>query len=131
MGVSQVHQTVIQMEKWSQMMFADWQDCVLAVWKALSVYLDKMAPVLGTGERESFVTCHNCFRTDHILAIVAHNLQIIGLHWLLVENCCVSCWMENTDTTGNILEMATVKEGNHTHAVDNGDQCVSHIDCTY
>jgi len=28
----------------------------------------------------------------------------------------VSCWMENGDKTAERLEMAAVKEGNHTHA---------------
>lgn len=91
MGVSQVRQRVIQMEKWSRMIFADWQDCILDVLKALSVLLGKMASGLRTAESESIETCHYCFGGDHIIAIVAYYLQIIGLHWLLVENSCVSC----------------------------------------
>jgi len=67
---------------------------------------------------ETFEIRHNRLGGGHILVTVAHNLDIVGLRWWLV-GYCVSCQMENGDKTGERLEMAAVKEGNHTHvAVD-------------
>ena len=37
--------------------------------------------------------------------------------------------MENGDKTAERLEMAAVKESNHTHAADDNDWRVSQIDC--
>ena len=37
--------------------------------------------------------------------------------------------METGDKTVERLEMAAVKEGNRTHAVDDINSCVSQIDC--
>jgi hypothetical protein len=56
----------------------------------LSVHLEMTALVLGTRAVETFDTGHNHLDGGHFLAAVAHNLDIIGLCWLLVGNC-VSC----------------------------------------
>jgi len=37
--------------------------------------------------------------------------------------------MVTGDNTAERLEMAAIKEGNHTHAADDIDQCVSQINC--
>jgi len=100
-------------------MLANWLNCFPAVLEALLVYLETMAFVFGTAAGETFETCDNCLGGGDILATVAHNWNMVGLPWWLVANCCVSCWMENGDKTAERLEMAAVKEGNHTHvAVD-------------
>ena len=48
------------------------------------------ALALRTAAGESFETCHNRLGGGHILATVAHNLDIVGLRWWLVGKC-VSC----------------------------------------
>jgi len=48
------------------------------------------ALVLGTAAGETMETRHNRLRGGHLLATVAHNMDIIGLCWWSVENC-VSC----------------------------------------
>jgi len=48
------------------------------------------ALALGTAAGETFETCHDRLGGAHILATVAHNLDIVGLHWWLV-GYCVSC----------------------------------------
>ena len=93
------------------------------------MYLEMMALVLGTAAGETFETRHNHLGGGHILATVAHNLDIIGLRWWLVANCSVSCCMEDGNKTAEHLEKAAVKESNHTHAVDDTDWRVSQIDC--
>jgi len=50
-----------------------------AVLEALSVHLEMTAYVLGTAEGGTFETHHNHLGAGHILATVAHNLDIIGL----------------------------------------------------
>jgi len=79
--------------------------------------------------RGSFEIHHIHLGGCHILATVAHNVEIIGLPWWLVVNCCVSCWMENGHKTAEHLEMAAVNVGNHTLAADHTDWGVSQIDC--
>jgi len=46
---------------------------------ALSVHVEMTALVLGTAEGGIFETRHNDLHSGHILATVAHNLEIIGL----------------------------------------------------
>jgi len=50
-----------------------------AVLEALSVHLEITALVLGTAEGGTFETRHNHVGAGHILAKVAHNLDIVGL----------------------------------------------------
>ena len=50
------------------------------VLEALSVHLEMMAHVLGTAEGGTFETRHNHLGAGHILATVAQNLDIVGLH---------------------------------------------------
>jgi hypothetical protein len=45
-----------------------------------------MAFVLGTAAGETFETRHNRLCGDHILATVAHTLDIVGLRWWLVAH---------------------------------------------
>jgi hypothetical protein len=72
-------------------MLADGLDCFLAVLEALPVHLEMTALLLGTAAGEIFQTCHNRLGGGHILATVVHNLDLVGLRWWLVGNCCVSC----------------------------------------
>ena len=44
------------------------------------MHLEMTALVLGTAEGGTFETCHNHLGAGHILAMVAHNLDIVGLH---------------------------------------------------
>ena len=83
------------------------------------MHLEMTALVLGTAAGETFETRHNRLGGGHILATVAHKLDVFGLCWWLVANCVVSYQMENGDETAERLELAAVKEGDHTHmAVD-------------
>jgi len=50
-----------------------------AVLEALLVHLKMTALVLGTVERGTFGTCHNHLGAGHILAMVAHHLDVLGL----------------------------------------------------
>jgi len=126
--VSQVCRKEVQVEELSWEILVDWLHCFPAVLEALSVPLEMMALVLGTAAGEPFETRHNHLGGGHIFATVTHKLDIVGLCWWLVANCCLSCWMENGDKTAEHLEMAAVKEGNNTHAVDDIDWHVSQID---
>ena len=109
-------------------MLASWLDWFRAVLDALLVHLEMTALVLWPAAGETFETPHNRLDGYHILAMVAHNLVIVGLHCWLVANCCVSCWMDTGDKTVERLEMTAVKEGNHTHAADDIHWRVSQID---
>jgi hypothetical protein len=51
------------------------------------VQLEMMALVGESVERRLFETHHNHLGAGHILATVAHDLDILGLHWWLVANC--------------------------------------------
>jgi len=55
------------------------------------VHLETTTLVLETAAGETFETHHNRLGGGHILAMVAHNLDIVRLRWWLVANCCVSC----------------------------------------
>jgi len=77
-------------EEISWKMLADGVDDFLAVLEALSVHLEMMDLVLCTAEGGTFETRHNHLGAGHILATVAHNLDIVGLHCWEVANC-VSC----------------------------------------
>jgi len=54
-------------------------------------HLEMTALVVGTDEGGTFETRHNHLGGGHIIATVAHNVEIFGLHWWLVPNCCASC----------------------------------------
>jgi len=41
----------------------------------------------------------------------------------------MSCSMENVEKPAEHLQITAVKEGNHTHAADDINQCVSQIKC--
>jgi len=110
-------------------MLADGLDCFLADLEALLGHFEMTALVLDTATGETFETHHNRLGAGHILATVAHHLDIYCLPWWLVANCCMSCSMENGDKTEKRLEMAAVKAGNHTHVAVDMDWRVSQIDC--
>jgi hypothetical protein len=38
----------------------------------------------------AYQTCHNRLGGGHFLAMVAHILETVGLHWWLLANCCMS-----------------------------------------
>jgi len=124
--VSYVHRKEVQVEEWSWMMLADWLDCFLEVVEAMLVRLEMMALVLESADGVTFETHHNHLGGGHILATVAHNLEILGLGWWLVGNI-VSCWIANCDKTTRHPEMATVDAGNHTHLADDIDWSLSPI----
>ena len=81
------------------------------------MHLEMMALVLMTGEGGTFETHHNRLGRGHILATVAHNMGILNLRCWLVVNC-VSCSMGTGDKTAERLEMAALKQCNHTLASD-------------
>jgi len=86
--------------------------------EALLVCREMTAFVLEFAVGGSFETQQNPLYGGHILAMVAHNLNILALHWWLIANC-VSCWMESAEKTVERLDTMVVKAGNHTHvAVD-------------
>jgi hypothetical protein len=49
------------------------------------VCLEMMAPILGAAEGETFEVHHDHLGGFHILPTVAHNLEILGLHWHLLD----------------------------------------------
>jgi len=50
---------------------------------------------LETAAGETFETCHNHLGGGHILAMVAHTLDIVGLHWWLAYIGWELCGMFN------------------------------------
>ena len=90
LGVASVLWNEVQVQYQSWKMLADWLDGVPAVLQALSVHLEMMALVLESAEGGTFETHHYYHGGDHILATVAHTLDIIGLPCWLVANS-VSC----------------------------------------
>jgi len=79
-GVSQVHGKEVEVEESSLKMLADSVDDSPAVLEALSVHLEMTALVLGTTEGGTLESRHNHLGAGHILAMVAHNLDNVGLH---------------------------------------------------
>jgi len=78
-GVSQVWRNEVEVEKSSWKMLADSVDDFVAVLEAFSVHLEITALILETAEGGTFESCHNHLGAGHILATVAHNLDIVGL----------------------------------------------------
>jgi len=97
-------------------MMANWLECFPVVLEALSEHPEITAIVQAIVGGWTFETRHKHLGGGHILAPVAHNLEILGLLWWLVENK-VSCWIENGDKTVECLEIAAVQEVNHTLVV--------------
>ena len=91
------------------------------------MHLQMTALVLDSAEGGSFENRHNHLDGRHILATVAHNVDILALRRRFVAKC-VSCQMESADRTAERLEMTAVKVGNHSLAADDIDWFVSHID---
>ena len=85
-GVSQLHSKDLQLVKYSWKMLADWVGGFLAVLEARLVHLEVTTVLLDTAVGGSFGTCHSHLGEGHILATVAHNLEIFGLRWWLVAN---------------------------------------------
>jgi hypothetical protein len=61
------------------------------VLEPLLVHLETTAVVLRTAAGETFETRHNGLGGGQILGTVVHIVDIFGLCWWLVANCCVSC----------------------------------------
>jgi len=101
-------------------MFADWLDGFLAVREALLVNLDITAHVLESVEGGTFETHHNHLDRGYILAMVAHNMNILDLRWCLGANC-VPGWIESADKTTKRQEMAAVNADRNTHLADDID----------
>jgi len=76
---SQVRQNEVEVEESSWMMLADCVDDFPVVLEALSVHMEMTSLVLETVDGGSFGTRHNHLGSGHILATVAHNLEIVGL----------------------------------------------------
>ena len=53
------------------------------------MHLVTTALVLETAAGETIETRHNRHGGGNIVATMAHNLDTVGLRWLLVANCCV------------------------------------------
>jgi len=81
-GVFQVRRRVVEVEKSSWKMLADWLDDFPAVPDALSVHWEITALVLRTAMGGTFETRHNHLSAGYILATVAHNLEFF----------CMRCW---------------------------------------
>jgi hypothetical protein len=77
-----VYRKDAEVEESSWKMLADWLDDYPAVLEALSLHLKMMALVLGPVEGGTFETCHYHLGAGHILATVAHNMDMCGLHCL-------------------------------------------------
>jgi len=98
------------MEDLRQKMSAKWPDCFEAVLDTFEVHLELPALVLRTVEGGTFSIHWNCPVGEHILATMAHYLEIVLLHLILVVNL-VSCWVGHCGRTGECLEMVAAKEG--------------------
>jgi len=73
-------------EEESRKMLADSLNCFPAVLEALSVHLVMSALVLEAAEGGTFETRHTHLGGGRILASLAHNLELVGLHrWLVVN----------------------------------------------
>jgi len=95
------------------------------------VHLEMTALVLGTVQGGTFETHHNHLEGGLILATVAHNFDILALHWWLVANYSVSCGMEKGEKSEECNNMGAVNECDHTHAANDINWCVFRIDCQY
>ena len=78
------------MEEKSWKILANWLDCFPAVLDALLVHLEMTALALASTDGGTFETHHHHLGGGHILAPMAHHLEILGMCWWLFENC-VSC----------------------------------------
>jgi len=96
--------------------------------EVLKVLGDTPALILRSTEWWPFETCHSHIGECHMLPTVAHNSDILCFPWCLSVNL-ESYWMEHTCNSVEQLEMAAVKVGNYTQAVDGTDGCVSEMDC--
>jgi len=109
-------------------MLANWLYYFPVVLEALWLHLEMTAIFQITEEGHTSEANHNSFGGGHIFATMDHNLLISGWHQCLVGNC-VSCWIGNGGKTEELLEMAAVKEGNHTPVADEIVWCVTQMDC--
>jgi len=92
------------------------------------MYVEMMAIVHRICGGGTFETEQNHLRGGHILAMVAHHLDILAMHWWLIPNC-MSCGMESADKPAEHLDTFAVKVGNHTHVAVDIDWVVSQINC--
>jgi len=125
--VSHVHREVVLVQE-RQKMSAEWLDCFHAVLEALQVPLVMSAHVPWIAEWGIFQVHHNLLGGNHMLAMMAHNSDILGLHQSSVVSL-VSCWMGQGGRTGERLEMIAAKAGNNTPLVDEMVSWVTWIQC--
>ena len=90
--------------------------------------LEMTAPVRGIAEGGTFEVHHNLLGGNHMLATMAHNSDILGLHQCFVVSL-VSCGMGHGGRTGERLEMVAAKAGNYTLVVEEIDFWVARIEC--
>jgi len=84
-AVSLVHWNQVLVEL-SCMMSDAWLGCFHAVLETLKVHQKLMALVQEGVERRTFNVYYNCLGGFYILGMVAHNLEILGLHLCWVVN---------------------------------------------
>jgi len=77
--VLQVGRKEAEVEQSSWKKLADWLDGFLVVLEALSMHWEMTAILLNTGEGGRVETRHYQLGAGHILAMVAQNLEILGL----------------------------------------------------
>jgi len=78
-GNAHAYRKDVQVKEYGSKLLSDLLDCDLAILEALSVYLNITASVLATAAGVTCETHHNHLRGGHILAMVAHNLEIVSL----------------------------------------------------
>jgi len=105
-GVVEVHRKVVLVEH-GWLLIANWVDCSMARMGTLSVHMVMTALVPAAVQRVIFQSYNDHIGGVHINATVAHNLEIMGLHWCLVTNYGL-CWMENASNTGERILIADV-----------------------
>jgi len=109
-------------------MWGEWLYCFEAVLEALEVHLGMTAHVLWIVEGGTFEVHHNLLGGNHMLAMMAHNSDILGLQQCMVVSL-VSCWMGYGGRTGERLEMVVASTGNYTPVRDKFDLWDAWIEC--
>jgi len=112
-------------------MLADWLDGLQPVLEALEVSLEMTAPAWWIAEGGTFEVHHSQLGGSRILAMMAHNSDILGLHLQSLVASLVSCWVGQGGKTGEHLEMVAAKVGNYTPVEDEFDSGVAWIECLY
>jgi len=126
--VSEVRRDFVRRES-RRTLLADWLDWLLPVLEADEVRLDMTAPVQWIAEGGTFEVHHNHLGGSRMVAMMAHNSDIIGLHHQSLVASLVSCGMGEGGKTGECLDMVAAKAGNYTLVVDEINLGVAQIAC--